>query len=121
MQPCRCIICEFLLLHYHLYHTRIHERIQTRRKQLGYTQERLAEEMNVSIQMVSNLERGNKAIRIDNLMQRSSILAISTDYILMGAEPWGSDGTLAARAAQLSERDRRVVERLVSFCLEEPV
>ena len=62
----------------------IGKRIQDRRKQQGYTQEKIAEMMNVSIQMVSNLERGNKAIRIDNLINLSQILNISTDYILTG-------------------------------------
>lgn len=64
----------------------IGKRIQNRRKQLGYTQEQLAEMMNVSIQMVSNLERGNKAIRIDNLVNLSQIRNISTDYILTGKQ-----------------------------------
>ena len=50
------------------------ERICERRKNLGYTQEQLAERMDVSIQMISNLERGNKAIKIDNLLKLSKIL-----------------------------------------------
>ena len=64
----------------------IGKRIQNRRKQRGYTQEQLADMMNVSIQMISNLERGIKAIRIDNLINLSAILEISTDYILTGKE-----------------------------------
>jgi len=46
----------------------IGQRIFERRRELRYTQEQLAEKMEVSVQMVSNLERGNKAIRIDNLV-----------------------------------------------------
>lgn len=38
--------------------------------------------MNVSIQMISNIERGNKAIKIDNLLKLCDILKTSTDYIL---------------------------------------
>lgn len=62
----------------------IGSRIVNRRKELNYTQEQIAEQMNVSIQMISNLERGNKAIRIDNLVKLCSILDVSTDYILTG-------------------------------------
>ena len=62
------------------------ERICERRKNLGYTQEQLAERMDVSIQMISNLERGNKAIKIDNLLKLSKILSVSTDYILTGIQ-----------------------------------
>ena len=60
----------------------IGKRISSRRKQLNYTQEQIAEKMDVSIQMVSNLERGIKAIKIENLIKISEILKISTDYIL---------------------------------------
>ena len=97
----------------------IGRRIQNRRKQKGYTQEQLAEMMNVSIQMVSNLERGNKAIRIDNLVNLSQILDISTDYILTGKETTDDIQTLTAHIAQLPEKERRMVELLVNFCIHE--
>ena len=97
----------------------IGRRIQNRRKQKGYTQEQLAEMMNVSIQMVSNLERGNKAIRIDNLINLSQILDVSTDYILTGKETADDFQALTARIAQLPDRDRKMVELLVEYCLRE--
>lgn len=97
----------------------IGKRIQNRRKQQGYTQEQLAEMMNVSIQMVSNLERGNKAIRIDNLVNLSQILDISTDYILTGKETKEDIEALTARIAQLSPKDRKIIEMLVEYCLAE--
>lgn len=91
-------------------------RIQGRRKQLGLTQEQLADKMNVSIQMVSNLERGNKAIRIDNLIRLSQILHISTDFILTGRETAGDLHTLTQRLEALSDRDREMVRLLIDFC-----
>ena len=99
--------------------TGIGKRIQIRRKQQGYTQEQLAEKMNVSIQMVSNLERGNKAIRIDNLINLSQILDISTDYILTGKETTDDIQALTARIAQLPKKERKMVEILVEFCLSD--
>lgn len=101
--------------------TGIGKRIQIRRKQQGYTQEQLAEMMNVSIQMVSNLERGNKAIRIDNLINLSQILDISTDYILTGKETKYDIQALTTRIAQLPDRDRKMVEMLVDYCLAENI
>lgn len=95
------------------------KRIQNRRKQLALTQEQLAEMMNVSIQMVSNLERGNKAIRIDNLVNLSQILQISTDYILTGKETAEDMNALTARIAQLSTKDRKMIEMLVEYCQNE--
>ena len=97
----------------------IGKRIQSRRKQQGYTQEQLAEMMNVSIQMVSNLERGNKAIRIENLINLSKILEISTDYILTGKETTDDIDTLTTRIVNLPDRDRRMIETLVEYCLTE--
>ena len=97
----------------------IGKRIQERRKQQGYTQEKIAEMMNVSIQMVSNLERGNKAIRIDNLINLSQILNISTDYILTGKETINDIGSLAERIAQLPDKDKKMIEMLVEYCLSE--
>jgi len=96
----------------------IGKRIQCRRKQMGYTQEQLAEKMNVSIQMVSNLERGNKAIRIDNLITLSQILKVSTDYILTGK---GTAEELMSSIAKLPERSRKMVEMLVDYCIQENI
>lgn len=97
----------------------IGNRIQTRRKQLGLTQEQLAEAMNVSIQMVSNLERGNKAIRIDNLVNLSRILNISTDYILMGQETASDMQGLAVQIAALPDKSRRMIEMLIDYCMND--
>lgn len=94
----------------------IGKRIQSRRKQLGYTQEQLADAMNVSIQMVSNLERGNKAIRIDNLINLCQILETSTDYILTGKETPKDLDVLTSRIAQLTPKDQKMIDLLVDYC-----
>ena len=73
----------------------IGKRISERRKLMQTTQEQLAEQMDVSIQMISNLERGVKAIRIDNLIRLSQTLNISTDYILTGKQTTDDLVTLA--------------------------
>lgn len=95
----------------------IGKRIQSRRKQLGYTQEQLADLMNVSVQMVSNLERGNKAIRIDNLIPLSHILDVSTDYILTGKQTTEDASMLTDRIRQLPDKERKMIEVLVDYCL----
>ena len=94
----------------------IGKRIQQRRKALGYTQEQMAEMMNVSVQMVSNLERGNKAIRIDNLINISRILKVSTDYILTGM----NHSQTNSATEQLSQRDQNLIKQITTFCLENP-
>ena len=94
----------------------IGKRIQSRRKQLGYTQEQMAEMMNVSIQMISNLERGNKSIRIDNLINLCQILHTSTDYILTGKESTCDYGSLTDKMSLLSHKEQKMIEMLVAYC-----
>lgn len=97
----------------------IGKRIQNRRKQLGFTQEHLADEMNVSVQMVSNLERGNKSIRIDNLIRLCQLLSVSTDYILTGKENDSDISALAQQIAALPEKEKAMIRLLVDYCTKE--
>lgn len=94
----------------------IGKRICERRKLMGLTQENLAEQMDVSIQMISNLERGVKAIRIDNLVRLSQILGISTDYILTGQQSQRDLDRLSKQISQLTEDQRDMIEVLVAYC-----
>lgn len=86
---------------------------------MGLTQEQLADKMDVSIQMVSNLERGNKSIRIENLIKLSEILNISTDYILTGRETTEDMQTFTEQMASLSQKERKMMKLLMDFCLSE--
>lgn len=63
---------------------KIGKRIRKRRIQLDYTQEYLAEQMNVTTQMISYAEQGKKAMRPENIVKICNILNISTDYLLTG-------------------------------------
>lgn len=95
----------------------IGNRISTRRKQLNYTQEQIAEKMDVSIQMVSNLERGNKAIKIDNLIKISEILNVSTDYILIGKHTEKDIGIVLNKIDKLSDSDYKMIDMIIEYCL----
>lgn len=95
----------------------IGKRIQQRRKQMGYTQEQIANMMDVSIQMVSNLERGNKSIRIENLVNLCQILQVSADYILTGRNTELDNTVLFNKISQLSRKSRQMVELFVDYCL----
>lgn len=94
-------------------------RIVERRKELKLTQEQVAERMNVSIQMISNIERGKKAIKIENLLKLSNILKTSTDYLLTGKRTNDDFGHLAGKISQLTTSDYKMIEMLIDYRLKE--
>ena len=59
-------------------------RISTKRKALGLTQENLAELADISPQLISNAENGERAISCDKLYRISKALKTSADYLLSG-------------------------------------
>ena len=87
-------------------------RIHTRRKELGLTQENLAECMEVSIQMISNLELGKKAIRPENLIKLCNALNVSADYILRGQRADWEAIDFMERYLRLSCENQQLLERL---------
>lgn len=93
----------------------IGERVILRRKALGYTQEQLAEKINVSIQMISNLELGKKAIRPENIVKLCSALKISADYLLTGSNPNDKISSISDKLAQLSPEELKTIEQLIEL------
>ena len=98
--------------------TEIGNRISVERRRNNITQEKLAEKMNVSIQMISNLERGNKAIKINNLVNLSQILGVSTDYILTGNKNLNEKSALLDKLSNLSSDDYLIIETLINKLAE---
>lgn len=96
-------------------------RIVERRKELKLTQEQIAERMNVSVQMISNIERGNKAIRIDNLIKLCDILKTSTDYILTGKRTNNDFDNIVDKISNLTETDYKMIEMLVDYRLKNKI
>lgn len=95
--------------------TEMGARISSKRKNMGITQEQLAEKMDVSIQMISNLELGKKAIRPENLVKLCSILNVSTDYILTGKISEYESNTLSEKILKLNKSDIALLENIISF------
>jgi len=94
------------------------KRIYLRRKALHLTQEQVAEKMNVSIQMISNLELGNKAIRPENLKKLCQTLQISADYLLMGETVPSSHAILCEKIHQLPQEFLPLIDQIVDLCLQ---
>lgn len=61
------------------------ERLRKARLEKKLTQEKLAEELDVSVAFLSRLERGSSHINLKRLHQLCDLLDISEGYILSGA------------------------------------
>lgn len=60
-------------------------RIRTQREQFGYTRETFAEKLGITPKFCADIELGNKGMSVQTLCNISSILKLSTDYILFGS------------------------------------
>lgn len=66
-------------------YTIIGERLKKARTDKKLTQEKLAEQLDVSIAFLSRIERGNSHISLKRLTEVCDILDVSEGYILNGA------------------------------------
>jgi transcriptional regulator with XRE-family HTH domain len=72
------VIC--LEVNYH----EIGERIFSRRKELGLTQEKLSDLTGLSLNQISNLENSYSVPTVDTLLKLSEALKVTPDYFLLG-------------------------------------
>ena len=94
------------------------QRICKKRKELGMTQEGLAEKIDVSTQMISNLESGKKAIRPENLAKVCSALNISADYVLTGSEHAPGGSLASDKIADFSEKELAILSQIIEYMHE---
>ena len=96
----------------------IGNRIEHRRRKLGYTQESLAEKSNVTTQFVSYAESGKRAMRPENLLKMSIALGVSTDYLLTGDIVDKDLLLLSDKMRKLSPSQLRIIESIIDDCLK---
>ena len=100
----------------------IGKRIFDRRKQLGLTQEALAEKAEVTTQFVSYAESGKRAMRPENLLKISEALGVSADYLLTGDMIDKDSLLLSEKLRMLTPKQLRLIEGLldtyIAFCNE---
>ena len=94
----------------------IGKRVKKRRIELGYTQEYLAEKMDVSIQMISGTESGKKALKLENFIKFCEI----PDYMIKGRDP---ASILIEEMERLTdtqiERINAVIKQCIEMCKEQ--
>lgn len=90
-------------------------RIAGRRKELSLTQEQLAEKMGVSIQTISCIELGKKAIRPDNLANLCMHLNVSSDYLLLGKRSEQQMNDIINKLAELDSEEYNTIYNLITL------
>ena len=69
----------------------IGDRIRNRRNELGWTQEKLAEQAGISTSFLSELETGKRSVGAANLMELSRALGVSLDFLMKGEASGGPE------------------------------
>lgn len=65
---------------------KIGKRIRNLRQQQGYTQEALAEAVDLSAPFVSHIERATKKASLETISRIASTLNVTVDYLLTGTQ-----------------------------------
>ncbi len=81
------------------------EKIMTLRKKKGWSQEELAEKLDVSRQSVSKWESAASVPDLERILQISRLFGVTTDWLLKEEE----DGEVTLREEDYEEADSRVV------------
>jgi len=90
-------------------------RIAQRRKELHLTQEQLAEKMGVSLQTVSCIELGKKAIRPENLANLCAHLGVTADFVLYGKRNEHQMNALLEKISTLTQEEYQAICDIVDL------
>ncbi len=94
----------------------IGERIKRARKACGFTQETLAEQLNVSIGYVSQVERGITKISLDLLGAISSVLNCDVAFLISESAPESNkymESEIINEIKKMDSKKRKLVLELI--------
>src|SRR5258706_2956318 len=75
------------------------ERIKERRLKLGWTQDKLATEAKISTGFLSDLERGERNVSADYLLEISHALGVTLDFLMKGDSSTPKSGNVQIPAS----------------------
>ena len=94
----------------------MYRRIRKAREDLGYTREKFAELLDVSVSYMAEVERGRTGISVKMLVKICNMLGLSADYVLFG-EDRGDDALLLDRIRRLDRRYIPLLNDIISDLL----
>lgn len=95
----------------------MYTRIRKARETLGYTREKFAEELNVSVSYLAELERGRTGISVKMLKKVCTVLGLSADYVLFGEER-AADSALFDSIHRIDSKYLPLLENLLTELLK---
>lgn len=94
-------------------------RISKLRKQMGLTQEELAERAGISGQTISTAELGKKALCPENIVKLSHALGVSADYLLTGRRNHIDYTAINSKLGSASPETYDKIMRVIDIMMEE--
>lgn len=93
-------------------------RIQEMRELRHYTQEQLAELLDVGVQHISNIERGVTGISLSALKRTCEVLCVSADYLLLGVGSIQQGGGIINQLHSLPTQQAELAESGITQLLQ---
>lgn len=94
----------------------MHTRIRKAREDAGYTRERFAELLDVSVSYMAMVELGRTNVSLKTLRKICQVLGLSADYLLFGEERT-EDSILMDKLRQLDKKYLPLVTSLLNELL----
>lgn len=94
------------------------ERIFEKRKQCGFTREKLAEMSEISVQFLADIEKGRKSMTVTTLRRISAALGVSPDYIVNGTKHDDIASPIYEILSSLSEFEQKQAVKMLTVFVE---
>ena len=91
-------------------------RIRKAREELGYTREKFAELLDVSVSYMAEVERGRTGISVKMLVKICGVLGLSADYVLFG-EDRPNDSLLLDKIHRINDKYLPLLDSMLTELL----
>lgn len=95
----------------------IGNRIKSARENRGWTQEELAEKIDLSTQFISTIERGAAGASLGTIIGLCEVLNVSSEWLLCGKQAVPDSETIAAKISSLSSAQLTALDKVTDELL----
>lgn len=95
------------------------KRIREIREYQHLTREQLAEQADISVQFLADIEVGRKSMSINTLFKLSNALHVSNDYLILGTDNSSlTNKNLFALLDSLSDKELEIAEKIITLYIQ---